>query len=464
MTSSDAVPDTAVAIDVGGTTIKGELVDRAGRVLATARRPTPGSDGALVAIGELGDELLGQAGTRGVAGAGVVVPGLVDPRAGVATYSANIGWRDLQLTEPLAARWRTYRCGSGTTSRPPAAAETRHGAGRGESHVAFVVIGTGIAAAVVSGGRLVSGPRGEIAELGHVPVRTAPRCACGGDGCLEAVASASAIAERYTELSGETTHGAADVVARLHSDPVAREVWQDAIEALADGIAVLSLLAAPEVVVVGGGLAVAGPDLIDPLGHAVKRAHPRRGAGSGRRGAARGPRRRGRRGTAGLRRVDDAMNATDVPLVRTPASWAVGWSSRTASSRTAWSWRSMAAGSRTSAPQPGGPGSRRSRSGTIAPGFVDIHCHGGGGHTVTTGDPADVADVGLHHLRHGTTAMLASLVSAPDAEIEAGCSRSPRWPSPARPCWAATSRDPSSARATAGRTTRPTCARPTWPR
>ncbi len=269
MTSSDAVPDTAVAIDVGGTTIKGELVDRAGRVLATARRPTPGSDGALVAIGELGDELLGQAGTRGVAGVGVVVPGLVDPRAGVATYSANIGWRDLQLTEPLAARWRTsVRLGHDVAAA--AAAETRHGAGRGESHVAFVVIGTGIAAAVVSGGRLVSGPRGEIAELGHVPVRTAPRCACGGDGCLEAVASASAIAERYSELSGETTHGAADVVARLHSDPVAREVWQDAIEALADGIAVLSLLASPEVVVVGGGLAVAGPDLIDPLGHAVK--------------------------------------------------------------------------------------------------------------------------------------------------------------------------------------------------
>jgi N-acetylglucosamine-6-phosphate deacetylase len=58
--------------------------------------------------------------------------------------------------------------------------------------------------------------------------------------------------------------------------------------------------------------------------------------------------------------------------------------------------------------------------GTIAPGFVDIHCHGGGGHTVTSHDPAEVAAVAAHHLSRGTTTMLASLVSAPTADVVAG--------------------------------------------
>jgi N-acetylglucosamine-6-phosphate deacetylase len=57
---------------------------------------------------------------------------------------------------------------------------------------------------------------------------------------------------------------------------------------------------------------------------------------------------------------------------------------------------------------------------TLAPGYVDIHCHGGGGNTVTSGDPADVAAVAAHHLSRGTTTMLASLVSAPAPEIVAG--------------------------------------------
>src|SRR3954449_9053225 len=54
---------------------------------------------------------------------------------------------------------------------------------------------------------------------------------------------------------------------------------------------------------------------------------------------------------------------------------------------------------------------------TIAPGYVDIHCHGGGGHAVTSGDPAEVAEVAAHHLSRGTTTMLASLVSAAPSEL-----------------------------------------------
>ena len=264
----DGSAGCALAIDVGGTSIKGELVDRSGSVLAVARADTPHGDAAVDAVARVGEGLLDRA-AGPVLGAGVVVPGIVDPARGVATYSANIGWRDLPMVAPLRERWGLdVRLGHDVAAA--AVAETRYGAGRGESDVCFVVIGTGIAAVVVSGGRLVTGHRGEIAELGHLAVRPGTRCACGGDGCLEAVASAAAIADNYRRRTGNDVTGAEAVAERLPHDPVARDVWQEAVEALADGLAALSLVVAPELVVVGGGLAAAGAALVEPLALELK--------------------------------------------------------------------------------------------------------------------------------------------------------------------------------------------------
>jgi glucokinase len=107
-------------------------------------------------------------------------------------------------------------------------------------------------------GHLVTGHRGETAEIGHLAVRTGVRCACGRDACLEAIASAAAIARRYTGLSGSHVTGAHDVAARLSTDAVARQAWPDAVEALADGLAIVSLLAGPALVLIGGGLSRVG--------------------------------------------------------------------------------------------------------------------------------------------------------------------------------------------------------------
>src|SRR4051794_8359883 len=87
----------ALAVDVGGTTIKAELVDPAGTVVASVRHPTPHGPSARDAVAEVGRDLLARRPDAAVVGAGVVVPGLVDRTAGIATYSANIGWRDLEL-------------------------------------------------------------------------------------------------------------------------------------------------------------------------------------------------------------------------------------------------------------------------------------------------------------------------------------------------------------------------------
>jgi glucokinase len=254
----------ALAVDVGGTTIKGELVDPAGTVVAAEQRRTPRGHQALEAVAEIGRSLLAQRSDMHVVGAGVVVPGLVDRQAGIATYSANIGWRDLELVHSLGAEWRLpVRIANDVAAG--GVAEHRLGAGVGTQDLAFVPIGTGIAASIVSGGHLLSGHRGETAEIGHMAVRPGVRCACGGDGCLEAVASAAAIARRYTSLSGNDVTGARDVAERLSTDALARQVWQDAVEALADALAILSLVVNPARVVIGGGLSRAGEELLAPL-------------------------------------------------------------------------------------------------------------------------------------------------------------------------------------------------------
>jgi glucokinase len=260
--------DLALAIDVGGTTIKGELVDASGAVHAARAAQTPRGAQARDAVTRVGCDLLADVTDGPVTGAGVVVPGLVETAAGVAKYSANIGWRDLELVDSLGAEWGVpVRIGNDVASG--GVAEHRTGAGRGVDDMVFVPIGTGIAAALVSGGHLLTGHRGEIAELGHVVVRPGFPCGCGGDGCLEAVASAGAVARRYAELVDEPVAGSLEVAQRLDSDPAARQVWGDAVDALADAFTVVSALLSPVVVVVGGGLAESGELLLAPLRQAM---------------------------------------------------------------------------------------------------------------------------------------------------------------------------------------------------
>ena len=260
----------ALAVDVGGTTIKAELVDGAGTVVASEHRPTPRGHHARDAVAEAGRTLLAQRRDASVVGAGVVVPGLVDREAGVATYSANIGWRDLELVRFLGGAWELpVQIANDVASG--GVAEHRVGAGLGTDDLVFVPIGTGIAASIVSGGHLVTGHRGETAEIGHLAVRAGVPCACGRDGCLEAIASAAAIARRYTGLSGNPVAGAHDVAARLNTDPVA---GQEAVEALADGLGIVSLVVGPALVVIGGGLSRAGELLLDPLRVALRQRTP----------------------------------------------------------------------------------------------------------------------------------------------------------------------------------------------
>ena len=272
MTREPAGP-LVLGVDVGGSTIKAEIQDARLAPVRTGQLRTPAAgpgDGRAVldAVAELAGRLLADCGP--VAAVGVGVPGIVDAARGIGVRSANLGWRDAPVVAHLGAALRrpVVLCHDVAAA---GLAELRHGAGRGARDALFVVIGTGIAGAVLANGALVGGGAGQAGEIGHIRLRRdGPPCGCGARGCLETLASARAVAAAYTARTGRAVDGAADVLAALPTDADARAVWADAVSALADGLLITQAVLAPELVVLGGGLGAAGPALLDPLAAALR--------------------------------------------------------------------------------------------------------------------------------------------------------------------------------------------------
>jgi glucokinase len=251
------------------------VVDRDARVVSRLRRPTPprdrGPGEVLAAILATVDDLTAAVpGNAGVNGVGLVVTGIVDERRGLAVHSENVGWRDGPVRS-LVERATGLPVGFGHDVRAGTLAEWRLGAGRGFEDLVFVPIGTGVSAGIIVQGRLITGG-GYAGEIGHVDVGHGEPCSCGGHGCVEALASAAAIARRYAAVSGRPVAGAREVAQRMVAgDPVARRIWDDAIEALALALAWTSVVLAPQAILLGGGLARSGSLLLEPLGQAMGR-------------------------------------------------------------------------------------------------------------------------------------------------------------------------------------------------
>ncbi len=229
---------------------------------------------------------------------GLCTPGVVDAETGTVVVAVNLDWHDLPLAALLRDRYGVP-VAVAHDARAAATAEiaARTAAGRDVAEMVFIPIGTGVSASLVVDGRLVVGAAGGAGEVGHVCVRPGGEpCSCGQRGCVEVYASARNIGRRY-RAAGGTIDGATDeIVAAVDTDPVAAAVWADAIDALAAGIAILSAVLDPAVVVVGGGLGESGERLLAPLRTAVDarlgwRPAPRieqslAGAGAGLAGAA----------------------------------------------------------------------------------------------------------------------------------------------------------------------------------
>ncbi|MGY9064650.1 ROK family protein [Streptomyces sp. CAS3] len=266
-----------IALDVGGTGMKAALVGDDGALLHRARRATGrerGPDAVVAGILDFAAELYAYGAEHHgpPAAAGIAVPGIVDEEHGTAVYAANLGWKDVPLRDLLAERLGVP-VALGHDVRTGGLAEGRIGAGRGADRFLFVPLGTGIAGAIGIDGRVESGAHGFAGEIGHVVVRPGGTlCPCGQRGCLERYASAAAVSEAWAAAGGNPDADAADCARAVAAgDPGARRVWQEAVDALADGLVAALTLLDPRTLIIGGGLAEAGEVLFQPLRDAVRR-------------------------------------------------------------------------------------------------------------------------------------------------------------------------------------------------
>ncbi|MFI7011507.1 ROK family protein [Streptomyces sp. NPDC050145] len=266
-----------IALDVGGTGMKAALVGADGTLLHQARRATERERGADAVVETIlgfaaelrayGEEHFGESAVA----AGVAVPGVVDERHGIALFAANLGWRDVPMRTLLSERLGGIPVALGHDVRTGGLGEGRLGAGRDADRFLFMPLGTGIAGAIGIDGRIEPGAHGSAGEIGHVVVRPGGvPCGCGQRGCLERYASASAVTLAWREASGDPEATAADCARAVDAgNPLAAKVWQDAVDALADGLILALTLLDPRTLIIGGGLAEAGETLFTPLRAAV---------------------------------------------------------------------------------------------------------------------------------------------------------------------------------------------------
>jgi glucokinase len=258
-----------VALDVGGTRMKAGLVGDDAQVITVQIYETGREEGPAAVTNRLVGvvrDLTDQARDLGFnpSGAGVVIPGIIEEGSGIVRESANIGWRDFPLRAHLIQHTELPVV-IGHDVRAGGLAESVLGAGQGERDMFFVALGTGIAGAMIMDGKPFSGA-GYGGEIGHMQIeRNGYPCGCGSLGCLETIASASAVSRRYSERVGRRTSAAE--VSRLAQtgDPDAKAVWAEAVDALATALVAYMSICAPAQIVIGGGLAESRETLLAPL-------------------------------------------------------------------------------------------------------------------------------------------------------------------------------------------------------
>jgi len=285
-------PDLVVGIDLGGTKILAAAVDAQGKILGRAKRSTDPEEGSRAVLSRLADcarEAVARAGREwpDVRAVGVGAPGPLDPEKGVVIFAPNLsGWKNVPVKATLEK-----------TLRKPVFLENdvnvgtlgEHvlGAGKGVRDLVGIFVGTGIGGGVILNGQLHRGFNKTAGEIGHMIVQIGgPKCGCGNRGCLEAIASRTAIARdiaaairkgKKSSLGKRRAIDPSDLksgdIAKAldEGDRVARKVIRRAARAI--GVSILNVIHVlnPEMIVLGGGAMAFGDHLLPIVRKTVER-------------------------------------------------------------------------------------------------------------------------------------------------------------------------------------------------
>ena len=272
-----------VGVDIGGTKVAAGLVDADGKILSHERvpmvsnsSPQDGLNAVLSAIAKVIPN-----GTADVVGIGICAPGPLDPRTGIILNPPNVPcWRNFPLAESVQ-KLHSVPVKVDNDANAAALAEARWGAARGYKHVFCATIGTGIGTGIVFDGKIYHGRTGSAGEGGHVSIDYhGPTCRCGKPGCIEILASGTAIAQRardqiaaghksrMLDLAGGNPSGITGEVivkAYVEGDILANAILNDAVEMLAVWLSNMIDVLDPDVIVIGGGAAALYQPFFDQI-------------------------------------------------------------------------------------------------------------------------------------------------------------------------------------------------------
>jgi len=281
-------PEHILAVDIGGTQFRIALVSTSGKILKRHAVPNEFVDNpsaGLHYIKTAVTELIAGESNAGIAGMGVAIAGLVTVESGVLLTSPNLlKWYGTPIKEIFERELGlpVWVCNDANLA---ALGEQRYGVGKGIDDLIFITVSTGIGGGIIINGKMFLGSQGFGAEIGHMTIdNDGPRCNCGNIGCLEMLASGTAIARMARErmMNGEastikdvagdnlTKITAETVFAKAkRGDGLAISVVNAATRNLGIGIVNLVHLFNPQMIVLGGGVSQAGDMLLVPVRQVV---------------------------------------------------------------------------------------------------------------------------------------------------------------------------------------------------
>lgn len=282
-----------IGVDMGGTKILAAVVNAEGRILADAKIPTKADKRATVVIDRIASCIQkamdkSRVDPRSIQAVGIGAPGPLDPGTGVVIFAPNLGWKDVPLKAELETRTGIHTFVDNDVNVGTLGEHT-FGAGQNVQNLVGIFVGTGIGGGIIMQGELFHGASKTAGEIGHIIVKAGgPRCGCGTRGCLEALASRTAMTKQFQKailkkgkksILSELTGGDLGLIrsgtlakAIQRKDKLTLKVLKRATKYLGVGIGSIVNFLNPEMIVLGGGVVEALDDtFLDNIRAAVEK-------------------------------------------------------------------------------------------------------------------------------------------------------------------------------------------------
>ena len=271
MLEHDGLIPWVVGIDLGATKIEVGLVSPDNRIVARQRIPTQADDGAVVVVERIAQQIdllrAGLPAGASIAALGICSPGPLDHETGVLMDPPNLpGLHHAPLRQLLADRL-AMPVALEHDAKAAAMGEFSFGAGQDAASMVYVVVGTGVGAAIILNGQVIRGEHNFAGEVGHMSIdRHGERCHCGSIGCAELFMSGPSLARRYqlAHPTGGPVTGERVSQMATAGDESAAQVMQEAGEALGVVVAIMAMTLNIDLYVIGGSVAKSGDLLLAP--------------------------------------------------------------------------------------------------------------------------------------------------------------------------------------------------------